>query len=66
MRESSISREHARKILASLNRLDEYDPLNDYYLVTDENGEHLWIGGMDQPEATNADNMSWYTPAWCS
>lgn len=62
--ESSISREKARDILTSLDRADEWDRLTDYYLVTNDDGEHLWRGGDDEPLATNHDTTSWASPGF--
>lgn len=59
-RESSISREHARKIQTDLGRAEEYDPLTDYYLCWDAaGGEYLHRGGDDEPLASNDGTMSW-------
>jgi len=59
-KESQISREHASRILASLNRADEYDPLGDYYLASGEAGEeYLTVWGQDSPVAMNCGTTSW-------
>ena len=60
MTESSISREKARAILAASGELADYDPLADYYVVTDDVGqEMLVVWGQDMPLTTNRTATSW-------
>lgn len=59
-RETSISRELALAILTALDRSEEWDRLNDYYLCWDAEGrEYLWLGGDDEPLAENRSTTSW-------
>lgn len=61
-KESSISREHARKILASIGEsIENYgDSLTDWYLCWDaDGGEYLHRGGDDEPTAQNDGTLSW-------
>lgn len=64
-RESSIGREKARAILASLGRADEFDPDTDYYLATDaDHREYLTEAGQDEPIARNTGTTSWASPGY--
>jgi hypothetical protein len=66
--ETRISREHAQKILelagwSPEDIREEIDRGQDYYLVTDSDGdEHLWGYGEDEPTWTNHTTTSWYSP----
>jgi hypothetical protein len=68
MRETSVSRERARKILerAGWNEKEIKDEMSrgtDYWLQTDDDGdEHLVAYGEDEPVATNMERMSWLSP----
>ena len=63
IRESSISREKARSVLASLGRADEWDESQDYYLAFDpDGGEFLRGYGYDDALAENKSNTSWTSP----
>jgi hypothetical protein len=60
-KEYSISREHARKILASIGRAADYTEGADYCLCEDaDGGEHLHRQGDDESLATNGTSMSWH------
>jgi hypothetical protein len=60
MKESSISRERARAILAAAGQAEDYDPQGDYWVCTDSDGrEWLTCWGMDQPMIENHTSMSW-------
>ena len=60
MTETSISRERAKRILSTLDRLDLYSPGGDYYLLTTDDGcEHLTEWGQEEPLAQNTGTLSW-------
>lgn len=58
--ETWIPNRQARRILADMDRLDQYVEGADYYIgTTDDGGEWLHMGGMTSPEAFNHSTMSW-------
>jgi hypothetical protein len=60
MSETSISSAHARNILASVGEVEHFDPLADWYVVTEDDGsESLWRGGDDSPFVVNNTTTSW-------
>lgn len=55
----------ALAILTHLDRADEWDRENDYFLVDAENGdEQLWLDGDDEPLAVNRETTSWHSPGF--
>jgi hypothetical protein len=66
--QTSISREHARKILERAgwdeeSIEDELGRGTDYWLDTDEDGEESLIAyGEEEPVAVNGSRMSWLNP----
>jgi hypothetical protein len=68
MRETSINREHAHKILERAGWEceeieDEMNRGTDYWLQTNDDGdEHLVAYGEDEPVVTNLERMSWLSP----
>ena len=64
VRETSISREKARRIMEECDgaAVEDFDPAGDYYLAWDAQGrEALIVAGRDpaRPEAWNHTTMSW-------
>ena len=59
MTETAISIESARKILTSVNQLEDFDPMADYYVRRENGKETLWQGGLDSPLAQNNTCNCW-------
>jgi hypothetical protein len=61
--ETKIDREKARRILEQAGQANDCDAMDDYYILTDQDGrEWLTCWGMDQPMVENNSVVSWHSP----